>query len=98
MPKPARLYATLFFGVLVVGVSLLAFIVLRPFFAAIAWAIVLAVAFQGPWRALAARLAPRRGLAAALAPAALPPRAPWPAAFPRRPPAGRAPPAGAARR
>jgi predicted PurR-regulated permease PerM len=67
MPKPARLYATLFFGVLLVFVALLAFVVLKPFFSAIACAIVLAVAFQGPWRALAARLAPRRGLAAAVA-------------------------------
>jgi predicted PurR-regulated permease PerM len=62
-----RLYATLFFAVLLVGITALSYVVLKPFFAAAAWGIVLAVAFQTPWRALAKRLEPRRSLAAALA-------------------------------
>jgi len=67
MSKPERLYSTVAFGVLLVGITVLSYVVLRPFFTAGAWAIVLAVAFQGPWHALAQRLAPRRGLAAAVA-------------------------------
>ncbi len=63
---PSRIYVVLFFCLAAAGVGWLAFRVLVPFFAAIAWAIVLAVAFNRPWRWLAARLPRRPGAAAAL--------------------------------
>jgi predicted PurR-regulated permease PerM len=65
--EPPRLYASLTFGVLLVGVFALTYVVLKPFFTAIAWAVVLAVAFQTPWRHLERRLGSRRGLAAVIA-------------------------------
>ncbi len=60
-------YPTLFF--VVVGTLVLAVCVkvLTPFFSAIAWAVVLAVAFQAPWRLITRRLAGRPNLAAAVA-------------------------------
>jgi predicted PurR-regulated permease PerM len=67
VPAQARLYANLVFAFLLLGIGALAFVVLKPFFSAIAWAIVLAVAFRRPFRALEERLAPRRSLAAAVA-------------------------------
>jgi len=48
--SPARVYALLASILLVVGISGLTFVVLKPFLAAIAWAIVLAVGFAAPWR------------------------------------------------
>jgi predicted PurR-regulated permease PerM len=61
-----RVYAGLFLGLLALSVALLAFVVLQPFFRAIAWAIVLAVGGRAPWRWLEQRLAPHRSLAASL--------------------------------
>src|SRR5262249_60365679 len=65
-PGGRRVYAGSFLGVLVVGTAMLAFVVLKPFLVAIAWAIVIAVGGQAPWRVLDRSLAPRRGLAASL--------------------------------
>ena len=65
-PGGRRVYAGSFLGVLVVGTASLAFVVLKPFLVAIAWAIVIAVGGQAPWRVLDRSLAPRRGLAASL--------------------------------
>jgi len=62
----SRIYAVLFFLLALVGVGYVSFRVLAPFLAAIAWAIVLAVAFQRPWKALERRSPKRRSLAAIL--------------------------------
>jgi predicted PurR-regulated permease PerM len=61
-----RIYAVLFFLLALTGIGFVCYRVLSPFLAAIAWAIVLAVAFQRPWSALERRMPKRRGLAAAL--------------------------------
>ncbi len=58
-------YATIFFAVLLVGVSALSFVVLQPFLSAIAWAIVLAVAVRPIWNRIERRFPKRRSLAAA---------------------------------
>ena len=63
-PGERRVYAGSFLGVLVIGAAMLAVVVLKPFLAAIAWAIVIAVGVQAPWRVLERRLAPRRSFAA----------------------------------
>ena len=63
-PGERRVYAGSFLGVLVIGAAMLAVVVLKPFLAAIAWAIVIAVGVQAPWRVLDRRLAPRRSFAA----------------------------------
>jgi predicted PurR-regulated permease PerM len=71
---PARerqVYRILFFLVALFGVSYLVFEVLKPFFAALAWAVVLAVVFAAPWQAFARRMPKRRGLAAGLATVAI---------------------------
>ena len=65
-PGGRRVYAGSFLGVLVIGVAILAVVVLKPFLAAIAWAIVIAVGGQAPWRVLDRCLAPRRSLAAGM--------------------------------
>jgi predicted PurR-regulated permease PerM len=62
----ARIYAVTFTLLAVLGVGFLCYRVLAPFLAAIAWAIVLAAAFQRPWRYVEGRLPGRRNLAAAL--------------------------------
>ena len=57
-PDARRVYAGSFLGVLVIGAALLAIVVLQPFLAAIAWAIVIAVGMQAPWRGLRAASPP----------------------------------------
>ncbi|HEV8267125.1 MAG TPA: hypothetical protein VGR00_02785, partial [Thermoanaerobaculia bacterium] len=69
--RRGRVYAGIFLGAAVLFVGGLSFVTLRPFFSALAWAIVLAVAFQKPWRLVASRIPKRRGLAAAIASGAL---------------------------
>src|SRR5260221_12221079 len=48
------------------GIGALALLILKPFLAAIAWAIAVAVVFHRPWTALERRLRKRRNLAAGL--------------------------------
>ncbi len=62
-----RIYTVVFFLAAALLLGWASVRVLRPFFGAIAWGIVLAVGFQRPWDALARRLGQRRGLAAGLA-------------------------------
>jgi predicted PurR-regulated permease PerM len=62
----SRVYTAIFLVLAALGVGYVCYRVLAPFLAAIAWAIVLAVAFQGPWTYLEHRMPHRRGLAAAL--------------------------------
>ncbi len=59
-----RTYAVIFGLVAAFGVGFLCYKVLTPFLAAIAWAIVLAAAFQTPWKYLERKLPRRRNLAA----------------------------------
>jgi predicted PurR-regulated permease PerM len=61
-----RIYAVIFFLLAVLGIGFVCYRVLSPFLAAIAWAIVLAVAFQKPWSFLERRMPEHRSLAAAL--------------------------------
>jgi predicted PurR-regulated permease PerM len=61
-----RLYAVVFFLLAVLGIGYVCYRVLAPFLAAIAWAIVLAVAFQKPWSFIERRLPRHRNLGAAL--------------------------------
>jgi predicted PurR-regulated permease PerM len=58
-------YAASFFVVLLVGVAVLSFVILQPFFSAIAWAIVLAVAVRPIWTRIERRFPRSRSLAAA---------------------------------
>ena len=60
-----RIYAVIFFLLAVMGIGFVCYRVLSPFLAAIAWAIVLAVAFQAPWSFLERRMPGHRNLAAA---------------------------------
>src|SRR5438093_9782305 len=62
----ARIYRVLFFLAISIAFGFLAFRILKPFLGAMAWAVVLATAFNGPWRALERRSPRRRGLAAGL--------------------------------
>jgi predicted PurR-regulated permease PerM len=62
----SRTYAVIFFLVAALGIGFLSYKVLAPFLAAIAWAIILAVAFQAPWAWLERRMPKRRSLAAIL--------------------------------
>ena len=62
----SRIYRVGFFLAAVCGVGIVSFRVLKPFLAAIAWAVVLAIGFHAPWMALARRMGKRRGLAAGL--------------------------------
>ncbi|HEX3553928.1 MAG TPA: AI-2E family transporter [Thermoanaerobaculia bacterium] len=64
--RERQVYRILSFLVVLLGVGYLVFQVLKPFFAALAWAVVLAVVFAAPWQALARRMPRRRGLAAGL--------------------------------
>lgn len=59
-----RVYPAVFLGVAVFAVGSLVVRVLEPFGIAAAWALVLAVGFQTPWRALERRFPRRRGRAA----------------------------------
>jgi predicted PurR-regulated permease PerM len=52
----SRIYAVVFVTTASIAVGLLSFRILRPFLAAIAWAVVLAIAFQKPSRVLKRRL------------------------------------------
>ena len=61
-----RIYAVIFFLLAVLGIGFVCYRVLSPFLAAVAWAIVLAVAFQKPWSFLERRMPKHRNLAAAL--------------------------------
>lgn len=62
----SRFYPTAVFVLVAFGIATLTARILAPFGAAIAWAIVLAVAFAAPWRFLERRMGTRRSLAAAL--------------------------------
>lgn len=64
--RERQVYRIFFFLAALFGIGSLVFQVLKPFFAAFAWAVVLAVVFARPWRALARRMPHRRRLAAAL--------------------------------
>ncbi|MGE5234140.1 MAG: AI-2E family transporter [Acidobacteriota bacterium] len=66
MRRPTTLYSALFVVATTLLVGWLSFRVLKPFWSAAAWAIVLAVAFWTPWQALKRRLVKRRSLAALL--------------------------------
>src|SRR5512135_1788391 len=66
MRRPTSVYTVLFMAATTLLVGWLSFRVLKPFWSAAAWAIVLAVAFWTPWQVLERRLAKRRGLAALL--------------------------------
>ncbi len=61
-----QVYRILFFLAAVAAVGYLVFRVLAPFFAALVWAVVLAVVFQRPWQALVRRMPRRRAIAAGL--------------------------------
>jgi len=62
----SRAYALIFLVLAAAGIGYACYRVLAPFLAAIAWAIVLAVAFQRPWSYLERALPRRRSLAAIL--------------------------------
>jgi predicted PurR-regulated permease PerM len=62
----SRAYTVIFLVLAALGIGYVCVRVLTPFLAAIAWAIILAVAFQGPWTYLERRMSDRRGLAAGL--------------------------------
>jgi predicted PurR-regulated permease PerM len=63
--SPSRTYALVFLLAAAAGIGYVCYRVLTPFLGAIAWAIVLAVAFQRPWRYLE-RAMPRRPALAAI--------------------------------
>ncbi len=63
---PSRIYPIAAFLLVAFGIGVLAVRTLAPFGTAFAWAIVLAVAFSGPWRFLERKMPSRRGLAAIL--------------------------------
>jgi predicted PurR-regulated permease PerM len=63
-PYRSGAYPILIYCVLGGGIGWVAFKLLAPFLAAIAWAIVLAVAFHRPWAWLEARFPERRNLSA----------------------------------
>ena len=62
--RRSRPYATAFFVVLLVVVGALSVAILRPFFGAIAWAVVLAVAVRPVWLRIERLAGKRRGAAA----------------------------------
>ncbi|MCL4807501.1 MAG: AI-2E family transporter [Thermoanaerobaculia bacterium] len=64
--RSIRFYPVAVFSLVALGTASLTVRVLAPFGTAIAWAVVLAVAFAGPWRFLELRMPRRRGLAAVL--------------------------------
>jgi predicted PurR-regulated permease PerM len=66
MPTTNRTYAVIFVVLAALGIGFLCYRLLSPFLAAIAWAIIIAVAFQVPWAWLERRMPKHRSLAAAL--------------------------------
>jgi len=62
----SRLYTAIFLVLAALGVGYVCYRVLAPFLAAIAWAVILAAAFQSPWVYLERRMPAHRNLAAAL--------------------------------
>ena len=62
----SRIYPIAAFSIAAIGIGSLALRILAPFGTAIAWAIVLAVGFAGPWGFLERKMPGRRGLAAVL--------------------------------
>ena len=62
----SRLYPALLLVGAILGLGIVGYQILSPFLAAIAWALVLAVAFQGPWGCLRRRLPNSPNLAAGL--------------------------------
>jgi len=62
----SRMYTVTFVLLAALGVGFITYRVLTPFLAAIAWAIILAVAFQAPWTWLERKMPKRRNLAAGL--------------------------------
>ena len=65
-PSTKRTYAVVFLVLAASGIGFLCYKILAPFLAAIAWAIILAVAFQTPLAWLERKMPKRHGLAAAL--------------------------------
>jgi len=61
-----RIYSVCFMAAATLGIGYLCLRILGPFLAAIAWAVVLAVAFRTPWAFLQRRLGRRRNLAAGI--------------------------------
>jgi predicted PurR-regulated permease PerM len=61
-----RFYPIVVFSLVALGTASLTLQVLAPFGTAIAWAVVLAVAFSGPWRFFERRMPRRRSFAAVL--------------------------------
>lgn len=64
-PIRSRAYAVALFVVLLAGTAVLSVVILAPFFSAIAWAIVLAVAVRPLWTRIERRFPAHRSLAAA---------------------------------
>ncbi len=62
----SRIYPIAAFSIIAIGIGWLSVKILAPFGISIAWAIVLAVGFAGPWRFVERRMPRRRGLAAVL--------------------------------
>ncbi|HVT58405.1 MAG TPA: AI-2E family transporter [Thermoanaerobaculia bacterium] len=62
----ARIYDAVFLIAAALAIGFVCWRVLLPFLSGIAWAVVFAVAFWAPWRALERRMMGRRGLAAVL--------------------------------
>lgn len=60
----SRIYPIVVFSLVAFGIGSLAVKVLAPFGTAIAWAVVLAVGFAGPWRFVERKMSRRRSLAA----------------------------------
>jgi len=61
-----RIYTIVFMLAAAAGIGALALLILKPFLAAIAWAIAVAVVFHRPWTALRHLMPKRRNLAAGL--------------------------------
>lgn len=71
LKRNREIYTVLFFAASTALVGWLCFQVLKPFFSAAAWTIVLAVVFWTPWQAVERRMPTRRGLAAFLVTSAI---------------------------
>jgi predicted PurR-regulated permease PerM len=65
-PDDSRAYTVIFFVLATLAVGFLCYRILMPFLAAIAWAAILAVAFQTPWGWLERKMPKHRGVAAAV--------------------------------
>jgi predicted PurR-regulated permease PerM len=64
--SPGRIYDSIFLAIAALVLGFVCWRVLQPFLGGIAWAVVFAAAFWGPWRYLEGRMRQRRGLAAAV--------------------------------